>query len=212
MACSCRLFNRLDSRCESFTTRDMQQRLVDPAFWNATEDPERILMCIKQHLVGLQWVGAMQKARLCDSLICAICSFVRSPPRTAKSSLQSNWNDSPGSKCNGTKVPRPVVCCSRCRSAFHRRAKDATRADEPVKPRATRSACIFFSVCRSLRPFLALLVNQPTRFSAKGSSLLNRSGVSGVANFGSIVSAFKYFLMVLRDNQVRRSISRTGRP
>ena len=59
-----------------------------------------------------------KKARLCDSLICAICSFVRSPPGTAKSSLQSNWKASPGSKCRGTKIPRPVVCCSRWRSAF----------------------------------------------------------------------------------------------
>ena len=51
-----------------------------------------------------------------------------SPPRTAKSSLQSNWKASPGAKWSGTKVPRPVVCCSRWRSAFHCRAKAATRA------------------------------------------------------------------------------------
>ena len=33
-----------------------------------------------------------------------------SPPSTAKSSLQSNWNASPGRNDRGTKVPRPVVC------------------------------------------------------------------------------------------------------
>jgi hypothetical protein len=33
----------------------------------------------------------------------------------AQSSLQSNWNASPGANTSGTKVPRPLVCCSRCR-------------------------------------------------------------------------------------------------
>src|SRR5690606_31999952 len=67
----------------------------------------------------------------------------------------------------------------------------------------------FFSVCRSLRPFFAFVFSQLVSFSAKGSSLLDRSGV---ANLGSIVSAFRYFLMVLRDKPVRRSISRIGKP
>ncbi|KKL48173.1 hypothetical protein LCGC14_2328180 [marine sediment metagenome] len=33
---------------------------------------------------------------------------------------------------------------------------------------------------------------------------------SGVANCGSFIPAFRYFLMVLRDIQVRRAISRRG--
>ena len=51
------------------------------------------------------------KARLCDSLVCATCSLVCLPPRIAQSSLQSNWNASPGANTSGTKVPRPLVCC-----------------------------------------------------------------------------------------------------
>src|SRR5690554_4014526 len=57
-------------------------------------------------------------ARLCDSLLCATCSLVRSPAMIAQSSLQSNWNASPGANASGTKVPQPLVWASRCRSAF----------------------------------------------------------------------------------------------
>lgn len=60
-----------------------------------------------------------RKARLCDSLIGAIWSIVRSPPRTAESPLQLNGKASLGPKDRGTRVPRPVVCCSRCRSILH---------------------------------------------------------------------------------------------
>jgi hypothetical protein len=34
---------------------------------------------------------------------------------------------SPEEKINGTNVPRPLVCCSRWRSAFHDRTKSATQ-------------------------------------------------------------------------------------
>lgn len=67
------------------------------------------------------------KALLCDSFVCAACSLVCLPPIIAQSSLQSNWNASPGWKISGTKVPRPLVWASRCRSAFQARAKAATR-------------------------------------------------------------------------------------
>lgn len=77
------------------------------------------------------------------------------------------------------------------------------------KAKSDETACIFFSVCRSLRPFFAWVLSQPVSFSAKGSSLLDRSGV---ANCGSITSAFRYFLMVLRDTPMRRSISRIAKP
>jgi hypothetical protein len=50
-------------------------------------------------------------------------------------------------------------------------------------------------------------LSQPASFSENGSSLLCRSGV---ANCGSIVPAFRYFLIVLRDIPVRRAISRRG--
>lgn len=61
----------------------------------------------------------------------ATWSFVFSPAIVAQSSLQSNWKASPGWKASGTKVPRPAVPCSRWRSAFHFRAKAATRLYEP---------------------------------------------------------------------------------
>jgi len=48
-------------------------------------------------------------ARLCDSLLCATWSMVRSPATIAQSSLQSNWKASPGMNTSGTKVPRPMV-------------------------------------------------------------------------------------------------------
>ena len=67
------------------------------------------------------------KALLCDSFVCATCSLTRSPPRTAQSSLQSNWKASPGAKASGTKVPRPLVWASRWRSTFQFRTKAATR-------------------------------------------------------------------------------------
>jgi hypothetical protein len=35
-------------------------------------------------------------------------------------------------------------------------------------------------------------------------------GLAGVANFGSTVPAFRYFLMVFRDKPVRRETSRIG--
>jgi hypothetical protein len=55
---------------------------------------------------------------------------------------------------------------------------------------------------------LASLDPQPAdSFSANGSSLLGRSGT---LNFGSTVSARRYLRIVLRDNPVRRSISRIG--
>ncbi len=45
----------------------------------------------------------------------------------------------------------------------------------------TRSACIFFSVCRSLRDFPALVFSQPASFSAKGSIVLAQPGDDVVA-------------------------------
>jgi hypothetical protein len=84
-------------------------------------------------VVGLvEEVAAMKLAdqRLVDLTageVEAVCSLVRSLPMIAQSSDQSNWKASPGSKARGTNVPRPVVWNSLCRSAFHSRAKAATR-------------------------------------------------------------------------------------
>jgi hypothetical protein len=40
-----------------------------------------------------------------------LASLVRTPSMIAQSSLQSNWNASPGAKDSGTKVPLPLICC-----------------------------------------------------------------------------------------------------
>jgi len=53
------------------------------------------------------------------------------PPMTASSSLQSNWNASPGAKASGTKTPLPEVCCWRSQSSRQVRTKAATRRYEP---------------------------------------------------------------------------------
>jgi hypothetical protein len=59
-----------------------------------------------------------------------------------------------------------------------------------------------------LRDFPASVFSQPDSFAAKGSSLLGRSAT---LNAGSTAPDRKYFLMVLRDNFVRRAISRMDR-
>ncbi len=112
---------------------------------------------------------------------------------------------SPGRKDSGTNTPRPVVCCPRSQSARHSRAKAATRLHEPVKPRATKSAGSCFKVRRCFRDFPASVFSQAASLSKKGSSLLGRSGT---VNVGSIVPAFKYFVIVLHDSPVRWRFSR----
>jgi len=73
---------------------------------------------VKQHLMGLKKVSPHEESRGVRQLDMGhMARLVRSPPKTAKSSLQSNWNASPGRKVRGTKVPRPVVWLVRCRSA-----------------------------------------------------------------------------------------------
>ena len=74
-----------------------------------------------------------------------------------------------------------------------------------MKPSVTKSACTCFSVRRCLRDFPASVFSQPASFSAKGSSLLGRSGV---ANFGSTAPAARCLVTVFRDSPVRRAISR----
>jgi hypothetical protein len=54
---------------------------------------------------------------------------------------------------------------------------------------------------RCLRDLPASAFSHPVNLSAKGSSLLCRSGV---VNCGSIVPAFKRIVKVLRDKPVRR--------
>jgi hypothetical protein len=68
-----------------------------------------------------------ENAQLCANLKCATLSFIRSPPMTAQSSLQSNWNASPG--VNYQRHERASastsVAASHCRRR-HWRANAAT--------------------------------------------------------------------------------------
>ena len=75
----------------------------------------------------------------------------------------------------------------------------------PAKPSAARSACNCFMVRRCLRDFPASVFSQQANFSAKGSSLLCRSGVT---NFGAMVFAARCLVTVFRDTPVSRAISR----
>lgn len=58
-----------------------------------------------------------------------------------------------------------------------------------------------------MRDLGASFFSQAASLSAKGSSLLGRSGT---VNVGSMVPAFMSFLIVLHDRPVRRAISRMG--
>ena len=60
-----------------------------------------------------------------------------------------------------------------------------------------------------MRDLPASVLSQADSFSAKGSSLLGRSGT---LNFGSTAPARRYLRIVLRDSPVRRAISRIGIP
>src|SRR5690606_34692973 len=64
-------------------------------------------------------------------------------------------------------------------------------------------------VRRCLRDLPASTRSQSESFWANASSLLGRAGT---LNLGSTVSDRRYLRMVLRDNPVRRSISRIGIP
>src|SRR5690606_34533221 len=97
-------------------------------------------------------------ARLCDSLVWATCNLVRSPPRMAQSSLQSNWKASPAPNTRGTKVPRVEPICSVlpvAPSTYHERVaqrRDPSRLsaraqrDEALKPEVMRVFAENFSV------------------------------------------------------------------
>lgn len=62
---------------------------------------------------------------------------------------------------------------------------------------------------RCLRDLFASAFSQPDSFAANGSNLLGRSGAR---KSGSFASDRRYLRMVLRDNPVRREISRIGIP
>jgi hypothetical protein len=117
------------------------------------------------------------------------CGSRRSPgsPALPYSSLQSNWKASPAANTKGTKVPRPLVYCSRWRSAFQARTKPVlsaclVRQSKGLQParrrrhspipqdqRASALRCLRVSLCprhKSMLDLLARLANlnpQPPR-------------------------------------------------
>src|SRR3546814_557769 len=101
--------------------------VVNPPARHAAQHAERMIMSVEQHLMGLKKIGPHGEGPAVAELKCATCSLVRTPSRIAQSSLQSNWKASPGANDNGTKVPRPLICCCRRYSSRHARAKAGTR-------------------------------------------------------------------------------------
>ncbi len=101
--------------------------VVDAPPQHAAEDPEGLPVGIEQHLVGLQQIGPEQERPAVRELDVGDLELCILPGNRRPVLLQSNWNASPGWNTSGMKVPRPAVCCSRWRSAFHFRAKAATR-------------------------------------------------------------------------------------
>ena len=83
-------------------------------------------MGIKQHLMGLQWVGPQHKGTTVAEL--EVGNLVRSPPMTTHSSDQSNWKASPGAKTSGTNVPLVADNLASCWRDRQSRAKAATRS------------------------------------------------------------------------------------
>src|SRR4051794_18236103 len=81
----------------------------DPAPRHPAQNTERLGQSVKQHLVGLQQIAPNDERPAVRQLGVGHLQLTRSPPRTAQSSLQSNWNASPGAKTKGTNVPRPLV-------------------------------------------------------------------------------------------------------
>jgi len=121
--------------------------VVNPPRRHTTEDPERVAVGIEQHLMRLQGVSSKKKGAAVRQLDMRHLQLGALAAQTAKSSLQSNWKASPGSKCSGTNVPRPVVCCSRRRSVRHRRAKAGNGETRP-----SADLCNRVSTMRSLSP------------------------------------------------------------
>ena len=129
-------------------------------------------------------------------------------PATAQSSLQSNWNASPGRKRQrheGAAARWSAAPAAGRPSRPARRPRPGRRSRRSRAPpdrHATASACA--SACATCRPRSSASADS---FSANGSSLLGRSGT---LNFGSTASARRYLRIVLRDRPVRRAISRIG--
>ena len=84
-------------------------------------------MGVKQHLVGLKQIRANQEGPAVRELDVGDLEFGALPAQDRVILAPVELESFTRGKVRGTKVPRPVVCCSRCRSARHPRAKAATR-------------------------------------------------------------------------------------
>ena len=75
-------------------------------------------MCIEQHLMRLQQISPNQKGAAVRQLDMRHLQLDAFSAHIGPVFAQSNWNASPGANTSGTKVPRSVVFCARCRSPF----------------------------------------------------------------------------------------------
>jgi hypothetical protein len=84
-------------------------------------------MGIEQHLVGLEQVGPDQEGPAVRELHVRHLKLGALPAQHRGILAPVELEGLAGRNVRGTNVPRPVVCCSRCRSVRHSRAKAATR-------------------------------------------------------------------------------------
>jgi hypothetical protein len=84
-------------------------------------------MGVEQHLMGLQGIGAQKEGPAVRQLDMGNLELYALAADNRKVLAPVELERLPGRNDSGTNVPRPVVCCSRCRSARQFRAKAATR-------------------------------------------------------------------------------------
>ena len=161
--------------------------VVYPATRDAAKDAEPVPVGVKQHLMGLQQIGAQdERPAVGDSFDYAPSEAwcvrrqngkVLTPVKLEglARTRRGQRNKGPGSR--GLLLALPVG-----RPLTRKGCHPAIGTGEAKRHKIGNGNC--FTVRRCLRDFPDSVFSQPANFSEKGSSLLERSGV---ANFGSIV-------------------------
>lgn len=81
----------------------------DAAPAGASEQLERPVVGVEDHLLSLARIRTHELVRLWHRRMCATPSRTAESPMTAHSRLQSNWRASPGSNARGTGAPDAPV-------------------------------------------------------------------------------------------------------
>jgi hypothetical protein len=209
--------------------------IEDPALRHTAEHPEGLGQRIEQHLVGLQKISpnrkctAVRQLGVCHlqlgllagndrirfsmipRIICA-ASFLAPVELERFAWLEHQRHESAATTGLCIALPIRLPTADKGRDAVvgaieakaykigvHLLGRVCASLHAPGMGRC--------SIC--LRDLVASIRSQPVSFSAKGSSLLGRSGT---LNFGSTAPLRRYLRIVFLDKPVRRSISRMGIP